>query len=431
MKLRERIHGATEYLMVILIILECRTVYMMAVDVNYHITEFAAAAVFAVLAAKLSVYKVRVSLAKRWGVFFFLYGAAMVALAAVSVPGGGFPLFFIKFLLILPALVLIFCIDAQEHRMLALFSRFSNVMTLYAVVSLFFWFAASQQKLIAAAGELCARWLTQNFYASYYGLYFECQTVSFLGYDGFRNIGLFCEPSMYSLCLAVALASELFLQRKMEGGPARPVVIRNGALLIKRKWDFRIPKIIILAVTIFTTFATTGLIVLVLIFFMKFVLTKPKSWLVRLFKALFLIALSAAVGFVVYQIFQIRIPQAALTIRLESYTAGLRIWRSAPFFGSGFAGDTPSSALLNSNSIFTVLAEGGLVLFSVYLAALAGGGLLSLIRRRWDIFVFSGVIVFELFGLVFQYTYLLLLLLAFFYAAFLEGKSAIIWRRDS
>lgn len=406
-----RLRRGTEYLTVLLIVLECRSVYAQAVELDLHIPTLAAAALLVLLVLKTAGRRVSKPLLKRWAVLFLPLSVVLLALAAASVPRERLPDFALRFLVVLPVLTLLFLLDREDGQGPVLLARLSDVMTLLAALSLVFWVLASQLRLIPATGEWNAKWLTQNFYVNYFGIYFECQTVIFLGYSGFRNTGIFCEPSMYSLCLAAALAYELFLRERHVPSGSR-VRVEGGKLQIRRRQEFRRLKILLLSAAIVTTFATSGIVLLALLMFFKYASLKPKSLLLQAAKLLSLGAILATVGLFAYAVFQIRIPAAAWNAVVNSYTEGLRLWESAPLFGTGYAGSDQAASLLKSNSFFAILAEGGLVLFAVYLVPLAGAAALSLKRRQFGMAAPAFIAAFELLTVLVPYTYLILLLLA-------------------
>lgn len=425
---RRRLRHGAEYLAALSIVLECRSVYAQAVEIDLYIPALAAVVLLILLALKMVGRQVSKPLLKRWAALFLPLSVVLLALAVVSVPRERLPDFALRFLVVLPVLILLFCLDREEGRELALFSKLSNIMTLLAALSLVFWVLASQLHLIASTGEWNARWLTQNFYTSYFGVYFECQTVIFLSYSGFRNIGIFCEPSMYSLCLSAALAYELFLREPYRPSGGR-VKIGAGKLLIRRGQEFRRIRILLLSVTIGTTFSTSGIILLTMLMFFKYASLKPRNRLLRALKLLSLGAVLAAVGLLAYIVFQIRIPAAAWNAVINSYTEGLRLWGTAPLFGTGYAGSDQAVSLLKSNSYFTILAEGGLALFSVYLVPLGGALLLSLVRRRLGVAAVAFTAAFEMLAVLVPYTYLILLLLAYCAFCLLAGQRRI-WLGD-
>lgn len=424
MELQRRLCGGGEYLVVLLIILECRSVYTQAVEINFHIPGMAAAALLLLLALKMSGRWMRRPLLQRWAVLFLLVSVILLTLAVVSVPQARVVDFVLRFLVVLPALVLLFCLDREEGRELALLAKVSDVMAVLAVLSLVFWVLASQLQFVAPTGEWNSQWLTQSFYTCYFGVYFECHTIIFLGYSGFRNTGIFCEPSMYSLCLAVALIYELFLRETPKLSDGR-VKIGAGKLLVRRHQEFRRLKILLFSVTIVTTFSTSGIVLLTLLLLLKYAGLRPKNLWLRMLKLLSFGAVLSVAALLVYAVFQIRIPAAAWNVVVSAYTEGLRLWETAPLFGTGYAGSTQAATLLKSNSFFAILAEGGLALFAVYLIPLTGAVVQSFVRRRPGLAALSFAATFELLAVLVPYTYLLLLLLAYCYSYLLADRQLV------
>lgn len=127
---------------------------------------------------------------------------------------------------------------------------FTNVILVISILSLVFFVFGSLMGVIQPTGYYPyteVGWGTNN-YKDYYHLYCEGQTVFALGYSGVRNIALFVEGPMLTYVISLAMYYELFLRE-------------NG---------FRKIVIGVFIATIGTSFSTTGILIAILLMYIKF-----------------------------------------------------------------------------------------------------------------------------------------------------------------
>ncbi|MDO5406083.1 MAG: hypothetical protein Q4F28_01985 [Eubacteriales bacterium] len=150
-----------------------------------------------------------------------------------------------------------------EYNGIDFMEKYTNVMFVIASLSLFFFIFGSLLDIINPTGFYSHQQIGwgPNDYYDFYHLYCEGQYVSALGYLGVRNISLFLEGPMLTYTLSFALYYELFL-RKQGTRKLYPIVI---------------------IITIATSFSTTGLVLVVVLLYLKFYDKLKHNGVLRLF----------------------------------------------------------------------------------------------------------------------------------------------------
>jgi hypothetical protein len=293
-----------------------------------------------------------------------------------------------------------------------------------SIVSLFFWWFGSQLRLISPTGIITSYWGIEFNYPSYYGVYFERQTDNFLWISGFRNIGIFCEGPMFSLCLVFTLFTELFLceinKQKSIYKKDNKIYLRINTSMLK----YRI-RILVLTITLFTTTSTTGMIIFIFMIIIKYLFIGTKDNIKRIFKWIFGIVIVILGFYLINVLFVNKSQSNSWLIRMDDFYIGIKAWMKSPIFGNGYGEWSTLQSLMNSslrtntgfsNAIFTVLSQGGCALFLVYLVPIIGYFVYAVRNRDRKIFVFGTVFFIEFIVTLFQYTFLMLLFLSVGYA---------------
>lgn len=254
---------------------------------------------------------------------------------------------------LLPAL-LFFCMGIMlrtQNAHLAFWECFVNLMCIISAVSLFFFFFGSVLGVIHPSGTVTFEWGTVQTCSSYYGLYYEPQKIFFLFYSGIRNCGIFCEAPMYNYILCIALMiQELYLR------------------------DNKI-KTFILMVTIFTTFSTTGIILVVMFGGLQFLSNKKAKKLFAKIKFLLQPLIAIAAVIIIVWLLKRKQSEGSLSygIRLDQLLACLKVFFSTKFLGCGYGNRdvifsyVTSSTLGMSTGIPYLLAFGGIGLGAMFI----------------------------------------------------------------
>ena len=267
-----------------------------------------------------------------------------------------YPSYIIRYVLILPLLWMYLSHRKEFGSSVynSLFLKYSNVMVIIAVASLVMWFLCSILQVVPATSFFPYEWGSSiDFIPTYWGVYFETQSIAPLGEKIWRNTGIFNEGPMYNMALCVAFIIEYFIQ------PFRSKT-----------------KLWILAIAIFTTFTTTG----------QFFLMGIGIWSVfnrmgRRYRILLLLVVPILLyfGYVVAGTLLANKKatggEDSMNLRTEDITWCMEAGMEHPMLGVGLTlreGESlwHGKTVGRSNSLFAVFARGGLFVLILYIGAL-------------------------------------------------------------
>lgn len=338
-----------EYLLVFCIILEFNTPYLIFPEVKRMIQVFP---IF-ILLGLLIISNYSITKKVNILVFIYLVGALFPMLALRD---HNYPSYIIRYVLILPLLWMYLSHRKEFGSSVynSLFLKYSNVMVIIAVASLVMWFLCSILQVVPATSFFPYEWGSSiDFIPTYWGVYFETQSIAPLGEKIWRNTGIFNEGPMYNMALCVAFIIEYFIQ------PFRSKT-----------------KLWILAIAIFTTFTTTG----------QFFLMGIGIWSVfnrmgRRYRILLLLVVPILLyfGYVVAGTLLANKKatggEDSMNLRTEDITWCMEAGMEHPMLGVGLTlreGESlwHGKTLGRNNSLFAVFARGGLFVLILYIGAL-------------------------------------------------------------
>ena len=338
-----------EYLLVFCIILEFNTPYLIFPEVKRMIQVFP---IF-ILLGLLIISNYSITKKVNILVFIYLVGALFPMLALRD---HNYPSYIIRYVLILPLLWMYLSHRKEFGSSVynSLFLKYSNVMVIIAVASMVMWFLCSILQVVPATSFFPYEWGSSiDFIPTYWGVYFETQSIAPLGEKIWRNTGIFNEGPMYNMALCVAFIIEYFIQ------PFRSKT-----------------KLWILAIAIFTTFTTTG----------QFFLMGIGIWSVfnrmgRRYRILLLLVVPILLyfGYVVAGTLLANKKatggEDSMNLRTEDITWCMEAGMEHPMLGVGLTlreGESlwHGKTLGRSNSLFAVFARGGLFVLILYIGAL-------------------------------------------------------------
>lgn len=338
-----------EYLLVFCIILEFNTPYLIFPEVKRMIQVFP---IF-ILLGLLIISNYSITKKVNILVFIYLVGALFPMLALRD---HNYPSYIIRYVLILPLLWMYLSHRKEFGSSVynSLFLKYSNVMVIIAVASLVMWFLCSILQVVPATSFFPYEWGSSiDFIPTYWGVYFETQSIAPLGEKIWRNTGIFNEGPMYNMALCVAFIIEYFIQ------PFRSKT-----------------KLWILAIAIFTAFTTTG----------QFFLMGIGIWSVfnrmgRRYRILLLLVVPILLyfGYVVAGTLLANKKatggEDSMNLRTEDITWCMEAGMEHPMLGVGLTlreGESlwHGKTLGRSNSLFAVFARGGLFVLILYIGAL-------------------------------------------------------------
>lgn len=286
--------------------------------------------------------------------------------------------------------------------------RCSTVLCFMAAASLFFWLFGSVCHILKPMQTLTV--YVNNIpltKPSYFYIQYEMQQEEVLGFSGlYRNTGIFLEGPKYVLIISLLLAYELFI-----------------ATITSYK------RCIVFSLVILSTMAMTGIYAVCLIWvlwlFVHFPAKTTKNLIMR---TCFIVALFfTGIQIVPYlnDSFSVKTNTASYNTRMDNYQAGFAAWLEKPLMGYGYQNmdgiiahysSFRSNDVGYSNSIFRILAQGGLYLFSIFLTPIGKAIKDSIQKKDSKKAAFILIYLYYFITTSFPYSYLnyIVLLMLFF-----------------
>ncbi len=375
---KKYIYNVLEYLFAFILILDFRSFWSRSE--NYRLLTGNKIAVFLVLVGILimlysgrsSRYRLNKTL-----ILVFAVSLYLVFFMFVSNSNMATTIRFIMYIIIL-FLYQCFCHQNDKYGLLI---KINDIVLVIAVVSLFFWVLGSILQVIKPTGIAITDWTgmegVKRSVNSYYSIYFEPHDFSINGIKLVKNSAIFTEGPMASFIFTTALLCEMFLKKETS--------------------RFRV---IVFSIAILSTVSTTGYVIVIASFVIKYLLTNKKGFwqVLRIiaFPSMLIIGI-----FVVQMILERKIATISGSIRMDDFKAGYRAWLDSPIWGNGI-GNTMSyqkymSKFRNynlgfSNSIMNILALGGIMLFMPYML-----GMIEIVKkalRKKDLYLLAFFVLF-------------------------------------
>jgi len=336
-------------------------------------------------------------------VTFFCYYFFWIALVLGTVKIVNNLRFFTIFVLLFPTCVLYFYARYLDGQVLLVLRRLVNTIVFFSIFSLVLWVLFSNLDLVKGT-SMYSSWSGLTV-TRFWWVHFNTQTESFFGLSLIRNTGIFPEAPMFAYLLLIGVFVELFVNNRT-----------NICIMF------------VLMITLITTLSTTGLLFGVLAIFLKVGLKyinriNLNSWTI-------IVGLLIVAFFVVKLLLQQKSGSSSARVRDDDIHAGLQAWKQNIIFGNGFSNSNVirnhmaswrqhvgnMSSLGYTSGILTILSDGGIMLFSLYIAPL-----LVLFKRKSAMFLNRKLLVALIFMLatlvvtITPYVPLTIFMLSFFY----------------
>lgn len=284
--------------------------------------------------------------------------------------------------------------------------RCSKILCCLALLSLLFWLFGSILHILTPNQSLTV-YISDvaRIRQSYFYLHYEMQVDEVLGVGMYRNTGVFLEGPKYVLLLSFFLMYEIYISKKPN---------------FKRCMMF--------TVTALTTMSMTGVYAVALIWvlyvFARYSSKSIKGLVLRVTFIIFLFVFGTKVVSYFDDMFSMKATTASYRTRMDNYQAGMAAWLDHIFMGAGYLNmDTVrahfSSFRMNdvgySNSIFRLLAQGGLYLLVIYVVPLVKAIANGARTRNGAILAFALVFIYFFITTSFTYNYIVFLILCLLY----------------
>lgn len=369
-----KIESLLEYLLLVIIIFGNYS--MVERDTMYNISETTLSLVFCAICMLLMIIKLlqdfrKVKKANIYSVILIL----LISIGMVLIPRYNIDSGFFKWIIPIFACAVYFLTNKNTK---IIWTKYVNVVLIFAIISLILYISGSMLHLISptrvATFLYDQRYRTCN---TYFGLQYESQAIQ--GTDFFstvyRNCGIFIESPMYNIILCIAFAAELSFRKKPR----------------------KIP-LVILVITILSTYSTTGVLFLVFILVLR-VITAGKGRQVQTLKILIL-----PLGLLLMFYFALSLIEAktkslggsiSYSVRYDHIIACLKMWIDKPLFGHGY-GNT--DAFYNytkyqqglSVGLPALLGRNGLLIFLTYFVPFLKRIIYSFRKSRKQLYFWVG-----------------------------------------
>ena len=381
-----------EYFLCFLVILSCRTVYVHSI--NYNISTIVSLMLMFIIIFLIFIRHDKKIKTKK--IFFIVFLICYIFFYLIMAVKTNVMSFVKNFLIILP-LFMIYLSMLNRNELGELLKKYSRIIIGLAVCSLFFYLFGSCMKVLKPNIVTILEWGGNTKVNGYFFLHFDVQTTSFFGKSILRNTGIFVEGPMYSLQLILAYAFILFEDRK---------VINK--------------KSIILAITLFTTLSTTGMIIFVILSFYKFLKFGEKKKKILILPIALIICVFAVI--ILFNGKKNDTNSNSYSIRTDDIKVAIMSFKNNPIFGDGYMNNSVAISNMSdfrlyntglSSTFAVILIQGGIYFSIIYILPIIFLMVKSYREKDYEIFVIAIVEFLLYFTTIFQYTNLMMFLIAF------------------
>lgn len=288
--------------------------------------------------------------------------------------------------------------NANHYYIVMIFENLLIIATILAIISLIYWIGGSLLNILQPMKLVNITWGYSYKINKYSIFYFTPQYANlyFMGrHIGVRNCSIFAEAPMASSFYCIALILNEFYIKK------NPKIINT-----------------IFAITIISTLSVSGWIIVILFAVYKVMKCDIRSNIGKIFKLAFvLIAASISIG-LVYSLISNKLATGSGIDRSYHIAMEWNSFLKNPLIGYGFNSYTDGS----SNSMFSLMADGGLILLTIYYLPVIGMIIIDIIynkRINWFMIFFIFVFIIS----VIQYTFIIVFLTAFNWKLFIDKIS--------
>lgn len=383
-----------EYLLIILLIIDCNTVYrhILGKPIVPQIWNIIILLTNIIILMKHKKQDIK---NQNKILLILLYNCLVMALIIIRQSD---IILYTRLFLIFYPLAIIMCIqDINNNNKFNMIFKLENIILILAMSSLLFWLLGSLFNILKPNINVPVTWNNGDFYNGYFGICFkyihQYELLPFFNVKIMRNIGIFTESPMYNIILIIGLFTELFLKEKC-----------------------CIIKLSVISITILTTFGTIGIMLMLIGHSIKFIVNKKGKNIKIIFIAMFILIVLIGLLFINKKINA----SGSFSTHLDDYMAGIKAWKTSPIIGTGFNNYDIIHQFMNpargnnlgtSNSLTDILAQGGIMMLVIYIAPFII--LFKQSKMEINIFLWSLAPLFLFIMTIYHFTYLLFFILAF------------------
>ncbi len=412
--MKYKIKDIIELLLVIMMILDCNTIYtrmvLSRIDLSYFFY-FIVIIIFllSLFQAKKTNYKISRKVFKVVILLFIIFGIFLVLNVRIRVTE-----YIFKYLIFFP-FILFYMLQSKEN-INSIINKYIKCVLVLSIFSLFFYVVGSLMHIIPST-YVPIRWGVIENATSYFKIHFDTQFQSIGNWRIVRNSSIFCEAPMFAFILATAFLLELLY----------------GDDKSKKR------NLIILLLVEITTFSVTGAITLVITLIMHYALInihkKSVSFLKLLKILIFPVVIVISVIIInIYINNKIKNHYNSYFVRIDDYKAEFKAWSDKKILGNGYRDDRLTLSYMDpyrkenigqSNSIGTIFSEGGLYFALIYYFPLVLLIIKSMIKKSYESLIFCISLVLLLSNTLVPYNYITIFLIAIIYNYNVKEREAI------
>lgn len=400
------INKIVNYLLFLLMILSCNSVYSKTIGNNYidELLLFILIIKFILHITSMDFIKKNVLKSLIFLAFYFLY---LLIFMGMNYINGIFGFIYLYFL-IFPLFFFIFATSTKEA-IKSYVSILCNIVFMITIMSFFFYIIGTILNIISPNKQFIINWGGKRIIDSYYGLHFNIQRTDLFKNHFYRNTSIFVEAPMYSLVLSLALAFQIFI--------------------LGEKYN---KKTITYILAIISSVSITGIICIILIFSLNIIINGKNKYI--FIKMLIILILGLSLYSIIGNLFESKLSSSSAFARFDDYKAGYLAWKNHPLFGNGFKDSDSIVKYMNtirynntgiSNSFLTLLAQCGLYIFLFYFIGLLKSLIFGFRENERGIISLAIIITFLFITTIFHYRPIIIFLLAISYSLNLTKNNSL------
>ena len=407
------IKSITEYILCLLLILSCGSIFDNMANINFYISEIFMVLLFLyVLVFLLPKFRKQKKTFLKYIVFFVFYVAYQGIYIIIHKNMPNMIVYTFKMVIIF-LLLLAFYLFNDKDKIMEMIKKISKIIIIISVISIFFFTLGSYLHAIKPTNKVEIEFgNNRRAINSYFDIYFEAQETNIFGDYRIRNCAIFVEAPMFTIGLLIAISYELFLSKR-----------KNKKI-----------NVIVLFITILTTMSTTGIAVgcgLIGLKIIQEIFSKKRNYkgknILKLLTIMFLIVL----GIVAFIVIKDKWNSPSFMLRIDDYLAGYKAWEDHKIFGNGYQNyeavqSHMSERVFNnmgqSNSIANLFAEGGLWIGMVYTLPAIYLLIRNFKNNKYNNIIFILTIILIFCTIIFTYSIMIINFIAYAWSRMLRKE---------
>jgi len=381
-----------DYVWLTLIILQCHSIYTVKSEPLTLIVPLLITTV-TLLLFNLLRFTLSLNFIHKFIYMLGLYFTAIVTFFLTNIGANVTILNITKYFILFPLFFLINSMYMNRKVLPALLSKFVNVVVILAMFSLFFWIFGTLLNVVHPTSTVINQWSGGRLINSYYNLYFETQQMTFFGIHIIRNSGIFAESPIWGLILSIAYVIDLLILKSDKNNKRNIIIL-----------------------TMLSTISTAGISIIGLAILYKIATNRHKA-------KLLLFPVTVGLGFSLLLLLNEKSETVSANLRVDDYNIGFKVWKASLWIGHGLNNgilaiqshiETFARGVGYSNTLFVILAQGGLFLFLIYFSPM----ILLLFKKKINFDFKFAIILFLILvtTIIFEGTYLFFWILALSYS---------------